>query len=63
MTGFFLIAAMVCIVCVVVIMLAGLFAMTQDKQDSRIKSNKMMQLRVIFQGLAVAFLALAYLAK
>lgn len=60
---FFFIAAMASIVGVVVSLFWGLFTMTQGEQKDRVKSNKMMRMRVLFQGLALLFLALAYLAK
>lgn len=63
LTTFFFIAALVCIAGVAVSLFLGLFAMTQGEQKDRVKSNKMMRMRVLFQGLALLFLALAWLAK
>jgi hypothetical protein len=60
---FFTIAALICVVCVVVSLFWGLFAMTQGDPKDRKTSNKMMRMRVLFQGLAVLFLFLAFLAK
>jgi hypothetical protein len=60
---FFFIAALLCIVGVVISLFWGLFAMTQGEQKDRETSNKMMRMRVLFQGAALFFLFLAYLAK
>ncbi len=59
----FIIAAMICIVCVVVSLFGGLFFLTQGEQKDRMSSNKMMRMRVLFQGLTIFFLFLAYLAS
>jgi hypothetical protein len=60
---FFFLVALACIIGVAVSLFWGLFAMTQGEQKDRVTSNKMMRMRVFFQGLAVLFLLLAYLAK
>ena len=39
----------------------GLFYMSRQDEDSRAKSNKWMQIRVMLQGLALLFFALAAL--
>lgn len=59
----FLLAALACIAGVVGSLALGLFAMTKGEQKDRIRSNKMMRMRVLFQGLALFFLLLSYLAK
>jgi hypothetical protein len=41
----------------------GIFAMTGEGEDKRLKSNKMMQMRVWLQGLAILLLFLSYAAK
>lgn len=63
LTGFFFIAAMFCIAGVAISLFIGIFTMTQGEQKDREKSNKMMRMRILFQGLALLFLALAWLAK
>lgn len=63
LSTFFMIAAMICVVVVVISLFRGLFAMTQEGQEQRVASNKMMRMRVLFQGLVLLFLFLAYLAN
>jgi len=63
MDKIFLVAALVCMAAVVVSLLRGFVAMTKGGAKDRQNSNKMMRLRVLFQGLAILFLFLAYLAK
>ncbi len=41
----------------------GMVAMTKGQEKDAATSNKMMRLRVTFQGLALAFLLLSYLAR
>jgi hypothetical protein len=55
--------ALACLLGVVVSLFWGLFAMTQGEQKDRVTSNKMMRMRVFFQGLTLLFLLLSYLAK
>lgn len=59
----FFIAAMLCLLGVAGALFAGLFAMTKGAEKERKTSNKMMQLRVILQGLAVVFLLLSWLSR
>jgi hypothetical protein len=59
----FLFAALACILGVVGSLALGLFAMTKTEQKDRLTSNKMMRMRVLFQGLTILFLLLSYLAK
>jgi hypothetical protein len=63
MSFVFLIAAMACMLGVVLSLLGGLFAMTKNGTKARQGSNKMMQARVALQGLAVLFLFLFYLSN
>ena len=63
LANIFFFTALACIVGVVVSLFWGLFAMTQSEDKDRVTSNKMMRMRVFFQGLALFFLLLAYLAK
>ncbi len=63
MDKFFLVAAMISMAGVVVSLLLGLGAMTKVTQKAHRLSNKLMQMRVFFQGLAIAFLVLAYFTK
>ncbi|MBI1214805.1 MAG: twin transmembrane helix small protein [Alphaproteobacteria bacterium] len=48
---------------VVFSLIAGIVTMTKDTDKSHKKSNKMMQMRVLFQGLALLFLFLSYMAR
>lgn len=41
----------------------GMVAMTGGEEKDRRTSNKMMRMRVTFQGLALVFLLLAYIAR
>lgn len=41
----------------------GIFAMTKGGDFNQKYGNKMMRLRVVFQGLALALLAMAYFAS
>lgn len=59
MGKFFFIAAMVSILAVLGSLLSGLWQMSGEGAEKRIKSNKMMQLRVFLQACALLFLALA----
>jgi hypothetical protein len=59
----FFIAAMVCLLGVAASLFAGMFAMAREGDKNRKASNKMMQARVILQGLTVLFLLLSYLAR
>lgn len=59
----FLVIALIAMLGVVVSLLSGLFAMAKGTSKDHQTSQRMMQLRVICQGVALAFLFLAYLAK
>ena len=56
-------AAMVCMVGVVISLFWGMVAMTKGGEKDHQNSNKMMRMRVLFQGLTILFLFLAYLAR
>ena len=60
---FFFFAALAAIGGVVVSLFWGMVAMTKGGEKDHRTSNKMMRMRVLFQGLAILFLFLAYLAK
>ena len=59
MSKFFFIAAMISILAVLGSLFAGLWQMSKGGQEHRVKSNKMMRLRVFLQALALLFLVLA----
>lgn len=55
--------ALACMLAVVGSFFWGMVAMTGGEEKDRVKSNKMMRFRVFFQGFALLFLLLSYLAK
>lgn len=57
------IIALACMLGVVASFFLGMVAMTKGQEKDHKTSNKMMRMRVYFQGLALLFLLLAYLAK
>lgn len=59
----FLILAGLCLFGVLFSLLVGVGVMTRGKEDDHKTSNKMMQFRVICQGLCLMFLFLAFVAK
>jgi len=59
----FFAAAMLMMAGVIGSLLWGLAAMARGAEKDRKTSNKMMRMRVLFQGLAILFLFLAYLGK
>lgn len=59
----FFIAALVSMAGVVFSLFRGMFVMGGTTRKEHKTSNKMMQMRVLFQGLALMFLALAYFTK
>lgn len=59
----FAIAAGVAALGVVVSLFWGMVAMTRGKESDHKTSNRMMQFRIICQGMALLFLFLAYLAR
>lgn len=62
-SSLFFVLAMICMLGVVAVFLIGMVAMTQGGKANSLRSNKMMYLRVFFQGGAIFFLFLAYFAK
>jgi hypothetical protein len=56
-------AALLCILAVTGTLFWGVVTMAKPADKERMKSNKLMRMRVLFQGLALLFLALAYLAR
>lgn len=50
-------------VAVVISFLGGIIAMTKGQKKDHQNSNKMMNFRVFFQGLAILFLLLSFVAK
>ena len=63
MDKIFFIAALVSMAGGVISLFWGLLAMAKGKKKDHQTSDKMMQLRVLFQGLAIILLFLAYLTK
>jgi hypothetical protein len=55
--------ALACMAVVVGSLLTGIVAMARGREKDHKTSNKMMQMRVLFQGLAIVFLFLSYLAR
>jgi len=55
--------ALACMLAVVGSFIWGMVAMTRGGEKDAATSNKMMRFRVIFQGLALVFLFLSYLAR
>lgn len=63
LSGTFFFAALLCIAGVVISLFGGMIAMAKGQAKDHRASNKMMQMRVVCQSLAIGFLTLAYLAK
>ena len=63
MSNVFFILAMLSMLPVVAVFMFGMVAMTKGGKEQNLRSNKMMQLRVLFQGGAILFLFLAYITK
>ncbi|MDE1152806.1 MAG: twin transmembrane helix small protein [Micavibrio sp.] len=63
MNVFFVVLALLCMLCVVGSFLWGMVAMTKGGERDHKTSNKMMQMRVVFQALAILFLFLSYATK
>ena len=63
MDNIFFILAAISIVIVAGSLGFGLISMTKGGKTHNKVSNKMMRVRVIFQGLTIAFLFLAYFTK
>ena len=63
MNTFSLIALIVCMLSITGIMGLGIFSMAKGGEFNKKYGNKLMQARVMLQGLAIAMLALAYFAS
>lgn len=63
MSTFFFLAAMACLVAVLGSFLWGIVAMTKGEQKDHKTSNKMMRMRVLFQGLTLFFLFMAFASR
>ena len=63
MDKIFFIAALISMGGVVVSLFRGILTMGKNAEKDHRAGNRMMRMRVLFQGLAVAFLFLAYLTK
>jgi predicted permease len=59
----FIAAAFIAMIGVVISLFGGLFMMGRGRPQDHKTSNKMMQLRVICQGIAIVCLFLAYATK
>lgn len=60
MNTFSLIAVAICCIAIVAVMGLGIFSMAKGGEFNKKYGNKIMQARVMLQGLAIAMLALAY---
>ena len=60
MNTFFIISAVIAGLAVVCVMGVGLFSMVKGGEFNKKHGNKLMQLRVTLQGVALLMLALAY---
>lgn len=60
MNSFALIAMVLAMIAVLGVMALGIFSMIKGGEFNKKHGNKLMQLRVMLQGLALAMLALAY---
>lgn len=63
MTSFSIIAMVLACIAVLGALGVGLFAMARGGEFNKQFGNKLMQARVMFQGLALALLALAYFSS
>ncbi len=61
MNTFFIIAMLVAALAVLGVLLLGIVSMTKGGEFNKKYGNKLMQARVMLQGLALAMLALAFL--
>ena len=59
----FFFAALACLAGVVLSLAGGVAAMTRGGEKDHRTSNRMMRLRILLQGLAVAFLLLSWLSR
>lgn len=63
MSIIFFIAALICMLAVLAVLMTGLFAMSKGGKFNEKYGNKLMRARVGLQGLAILLLALSYLTK
>jgi hypothetical protein len=63
MNTFTLILVTLACLAVVSVLVLGIFSMAKGGDFNRKYGNKLMRLRVVFQGLALALLAMAYFAS
>ena len=63
MDNVFFLGAIVAIAATVASLFIGLFSMGGGTEKAQRISNKMMRMRVFFQGLAIVMLLMAYLTK
>ncbi|MDH5722829.1 MAG: twin transmembrane helix small protein [Alphaproteobacteria bacterium] len=63
MSSFSALLAVIAMVLVVVALFIGLFSMAKGGEFNKKYGNKLMQARVILQGIALAFIAIAYFAS
>ncbi|MFN3700445.1 MAG: twin transmembrane helix small protein [Alphaproteobacteria bacterium] len=63
MTSFSIIAMVLACIAVLGALGVGLFSMAKGGEFNKQYGNKLMQARVMFQGLALALLALAYFSS
>ena len=62
MSGFAALLAVIAMVLVVVALFLGLFSMIKGGEFNKKYGNKLMQARVILQGIALGLIAIAYFA-
>lgn len=63
MNSFSAIALILCLVSIAAVMGLGIFSMAKGGEFNEKYGNKLMQARVMLQGLAIAMLALAYFSS
>jgi hypothetical protein len=63
MNLFFIVSAVLAAICVLAALGLGLFSMAKGGEFNKAHGNKIMQARVVLQGLALAMLALAYFSS
>lgn len=62
MSTLFIILMLLAMAAVVVSLIMGVFFMSKGDDESKHKSNKFMRLRVVLQGMALIFFALAVMS-
>ncbi len=63
MNGFFIFCAIASGLCVLGVLVIGLFSMVKGGEFNEKYGNRLMQARVTLQGVALAMLALAYFSS